>query len=253
MNLNLHRALLLMALAATISAASAQTPARPAVGGVNSQPNAMIFYVAHGAEGACGPGCADWIAAEGAVQWDTYKRLIAILDRQQGRKLPLVIHAFGESNLNVAVGLGRILRERGIDTAEGATEVAACAGKADADCFALKRPGGPLDAALTTRDARCDIACVLILAGGIHRTLAPGTRVILTGMAIRNRVAPNVSDEHRESLTTIYGEQFRVYLREMGVETELLDIIDRNAGQRLATEVPQADWARLHLVTSAPP
>jgi hypothetical protein len=234
------------------SYASAQTATRPPAGGVSSLPDAMIFYVAHGADGACGRGCSDWIAAEGTVQWDTYKRLINILDRQNGKKLPIVIHSWGESNLNVAVGLGRILHERGIDTTEGTTEVAACAGKADADCFALKRTGGPLDAALNTKDARCDIACVLILAGGIHRTLPPGTRVILTGMEIRNRVAPNVSDEHRDNLTTIYGEQFRVYLREMGVDTELLDIVDRNSEQRHATEVPQGDWARLHLVTSAP-
>jgi hypothetical protein len=38
----------------------------------------------------------------------------------------------------------------------------------------------------------------------------------------------------------------------MGVDTELLDIVDRNSEQRHATEVPQGDWARLHLVTSAP-
>ena len=50
-----------------------------------SPPDAMIFYVAHGATGACGQGCADWIAAEGTVQWDTHKRLFAILDRQSGR------------------------------------------------------------------------------------------------------------------------------------------------------------------------
>jgi hypothetical protein len=242
---------ILIAVAAS-HAASAQTATRPPAGGVNSLPDAMIFYVAHGADGACGHGCSDWIAAEGTVQWDTYKRLINILDRQNGKKLPLVIHSWGESNLNVAVGLGRILHERGIDTTEGTTEVPACAGKVDADCFALKRSGGPLDAALHTKDTHCDIACVLILAGGIHRTLPPGTRVILTGMAIRNRVAPNVSDEHRDSLTTIYGEQFRVYLREMGIDTELLDIVDRNSEQRHATEVPQGDWTRLHLVTSAP-
>jgi hypothetical protein len=71
-------------------------------------------------------------------------------------------------------------------------------------------------------------------------------------MTIHNRLAPNVSDEHRESLTTIYGEQFRVYLREMGVDTELLDIVDRNNTKARATEVPPSDWARLHLVTAAP-
>ena len=49
--------------------AHAQTPQRPPIGGFGSLPDAMIFYVAHGAAGACGQGCSDWIAAEGTVQW----------------------------------------------------------------------------------------------------------------------------------------------------------------------------------------
>src|SRR6266436_1242038 len=188
--------------------AAAQTTPRPPVGGFGSPPNAMIFYVAHSAAGACGQGCSDWIAAEGTVQWDTHKRLIAILDRQAGRKLPLVIHTSGESNLNVATSLGRILRDRGIDTTEAATDVEACAGKSEAECFALKRPGGPLDAKLTLTDTRCDLACVLTLAGGVHRTLPAGTRMVLSGMSIRNRLAPNVSEERRQGLTVQFSDQF---------------------------------------------
>src|SRR5579864_426901 len=97
----------------TAGAAMGQTTARPPIGGYGSPPDAMIFYVAHSAADACGPGCSDWIAAEGTVQWDTHKRLIAILDRQAGRKLPVVIHSWGPANLNVAYSLGRILRSRG--------------------------------------------------------------------------------------------------------------------------------------------
>ena len=102
-------------------------------GGIGSPPDAMIFYVARGAAGACGPDCSEWIAAEGTVQWDTHKRLINILDRQAGRRLPVVIHSWGESNLNVATSLGRILRARGIDATMGPTEVEACQGKPEAN------------------------------------------------------------------------------------------------------------------------
>ena len=56
--------------------AQPQTLQRPPIGGFGSPPDGMIFYVARGAAGACGPGCSEWIAAEGTVQWDTHKRLI---------------------------------------------------------------------------------------------------------------------------------------------------------------------------------
>jgi hypothetical protein len=234
-----------------VCSAQAQDPRRPAIGGIGSPVDAMIFYVARGADGACGQGCSEWIAAEGTVQWDTHKRLIAILDREAGRKLPVIIHAWGDANLNVATSLGRILRDRGIDTTAGTTDVEACKGKSEADCFAIKRPGGPLDAKLTLTDTSCDLACVLTLAGGVHRTLPAGTRMILSGMAIRNRVAPNVSEEQRQGLTVQFGDQFRRYLREMGVEPELLDIVDRNSETRRQTEMPPSEWLRLHIVTSA--
>jgi hypothetical protein len=231
--------------------AQAQTAQRPPIGGFGSPPDAMIFYVARGAAGACGQGCSEWIAAEGTVQWDTHKRLLAILDRQAGRKLPVVIHAWGESNLNVATSLGRILRDRGIDTTEGTTEVEACGGKPEPECFALKRPGGPLGARMNLSEPRCDLACVLMLAGGVHRSLPPGTRIILSGMSIHNRLAPNVSEERREGLTVRFGELFRIYLRDMGLETELLDIVDSNSQSRRQTELPPAEWKRLRIVTES--
>jgi hypothetical protein len=229
--------------------AEAQDPHRPAVGGIGSPIDAMIFYVAHGGDGACGPGCSDWIAAEGTVQWDSWKRLIAILDRQQGRKLPLIIHSWGASNLNVAVSMGRILRDHGLDVTAGATEVEACAGRSEPDCFALKRQGGPLDAAVSVPEPACDLACVLVLAGGVHRSLPEGARVVLSGRSIRNRRAPNVSAEHRESLTVIFGEQYRKYLLEMGVEPGLVDIVDSLDEGGRPFVVPPSDVARLHIVT----
>ncbi|KWV46800.1 hypothetical protein AS156_20400 [Bradyrhizobium macuxiense] len=238
---------------ALLAIGGAQAQTRPAVGGVNSAPGAMIFYVAHGAPDACGPGCSDWIAAEGAVQWDTYKRLLAILDRQAGRKLPVVINIKGPSDLTVAASLGHILRDRGIDAAVAATEVETCSGKSDADCFVLKRPGGPLDAKETLSGAPCDLACVLMLAGGVHRSLPPGNRVILTStMAIHNRLAPNVSTEHRESLTMIFTDQFRRYLGEMGIDHELFDVTVGSTEAGRYVEIPASQWSRLHLVTTSP-
>src|SRR6478752_1934496 len=100
------RTIIVSGVLAIIAATAARAQERPPIGLYGSPQDAMIFYVAHGAAGACGPGCSDWIAAEGTVQWDSWKRLIAILDRQQGRKLPLIIHSWGPSNLNVATSMG---------------------------------------------------------------------------------------------------------------------------------------------------
>jgi hypothetical protein len=248
------RAIVFGGLIAVLTAglAKGETAERPPVGGVGSPPDAMIFYVAHGAAGACGPGCSDWIAAEGTMQFDTNRRLIAILDRQAGRKLPVVIHTWGRSSFSTATKMGRILRDRGIDATTGATDLEACHDKPETECFALKRAGGPLDATIKAQGTACDVACVLMLVGAVHRSLPPTTRVILTGMTIFNRLAPNVSEEEREGATAMFGQQFRVYLREMGVNTELLDIIDRNSAERHATELPPSEWLRLGIVTTAP-
>src|ERR1700722_13063863 len=84
-------------------AARAQDGLRPPVGGVISPADAMIFYLARGPEGACGPNCSEWIAAEGIVEWDTFKRLFAFLQHLGDRKAPVVLEVWGAGDLNVAV------------------------------------------------------------------------------------------------------------------------------------------------------
>jgi hypothetical protein len=51
------RTIIFGGLIALVAAGSAQAQQRPPVGGIGSPPDAMIFYVARGAAGACGPGC----------------------------------------------------------------------------------------------------------------------------------------------------------------------------------------------------
>jgi hypothetical protein len=247
------RAIVIAAFAGlAVANASAQEAARPPVGGVGSLPDAMIFYVAHGEIGACGPGCSDWIAAEGAVYWDTHKRLLAILDRIAGRKLPLVIDSRGEGNLNVAVSLGRILREHGMAATAGPTRVLACASEAAAACFAQKRAGGPLEARVDFSKAVCDFTCILILAGGVERSLAGGTRVLLSSVHIGNRLGLNVSSERREGLTTRFGEQFRNYLLHMGVDPHVMDTVEDIPERAKPVMLPPAEWSRLHIVNGTP-
>jgi hypothetical protein len=42
-----------------------------------------------------------------------------------------------------------------------------------------------------------------------------------------------------------------MYLRDMGVEPELLDIIDKNSESGHTIEMPAPEWTRLRIVTAA--
>jgi hypothetical protein len=225
----------------------------PPEGGVISPAGAMIFYQAHGQPSACGPNCSDWIAAEGSVEWDTYKRLLAFLARHGDRKLPVVVNVWGTGDLNVAVTLGKIIRERGLDVSAGVTTVADCAKTPDAACFALKRSGNPLDARIDATFVTCDVVCVLILAGGVHRTLPAGAVVAIGPRKIRDRLAPNVSEERQQGLEARYDDQYRLYLKEMGVSAEIVDMIDRSTDTGRVTQLTSKDWPRLGLVTAPAP
>ncbi|MGC2076725.1 MAG: hypothetical protein WA728_11970 [Xanthobacteraceae bacterium] len=244
----LMSALVILTVFATC--ARAQDDAPPAVGGVTSPQGAMIFYTAHGQNGACGPNCSDWIAAEGVVEWDTFKRLFAFMDRLGERKMPMVLHNWGAGDLKVASSLGKIIRDHRLDVRAGATIVADCAKVTETECVALKRSGKVIDARIDTTSVACDVNCVLVLAGGVHRTLPADATVVIGPTHIADRLAPNVSQERQVGLQTQFGNQFRLYLSQMGVSTEIADIIDRDAQTGRATQLSSKDWLRLGLVTT---
>ena len=234
-------------------AARSQDAARPPVGGVISPADAMIFYLAHGPEGVCGPNCSEWIAAEGVVEWDTFKRLFAFAARLGERKIPVVLNVWGDNDLKVAMTLGKIIRDRGLDVSAGNTVVAGCTDAAEAACFTLKRSGKSLDAGIDISAVKCDIACVLILAGGVRRTLPADAKVIIGPSHVRDRLAPNVSEERQKGLLAFYGDQFRLYLTQMGVAADVAGIIEQNAASGRATQILPAGWLRLGIVTEPAP
>jgi hypothetical protein len=233
--------------------ARSQDAARPPVGGVVSPADAMIYYLAHGQDGACGPNCSEWIAAEGVVEWDTFKRLFAFAARLGERKIPVILNVWGDNDLKVAMTLGKIIRDHGLDVSAGKTVVAGCAEATEAACFALKRSGRSLDAGIDISAVKCDFACVLILAGGVHRTLPADAKVIIGSTHVHDRLAPNVSEERQKGLTAYYVDQFRLYLTQMGVAADVAGIIEKNAASGHATQILPAAWLRLGIVTGPAP
>jgi hypothetical protein len=222
--------------------------ARSAVGGVASLPDAALIYPAQGASGACGENCSHWLAAEGTIHWDGHTRFIAGLDRFADRKGPIFLNVRGQSNLNVAMSIGRLLRERGYDVGVGQTTADQCRDLNDSDCVALKRSGVSLPASLSSIGT-CDLACVLILAGGVRRTLPEYTTVLIQNTQIANRLGLNISDENRDGLHAHFREQIKRYFAQMGVAPALADTINANYGTASNTRLSRADVVRLRIVT----
>jgi hypothetical protein len=221
--------------------------ARPAVGGVASLPDAVLIYPAEGAAGACGENCSRWLAAEGTIHWDAYTRFIAALDRFSG-KVPIFLNVRGQSDLKAAMSIGRLLRERGYgDVRVGRTIVDQCRGLNVSDCVALKRSGVSLPASLSSI-ATCDLACVLVLSGGVRRTLPEDTTVLIEHTRIRNRLGLNLSDDAREGLHGHYRDLYRRYFEQMGIDPTLADMIEANYETSRNTQLSRADLVRLRII-----
>jgi len=91
-----------------------------------SNPEPMIFFVAKGEPDACGPGCNEWIAAEGMFDGpDVERRFRDVLSTVQGRNLPIVFNSLG-GVIGEALVLGRLLRERRIAASIGESYPEGC-------------------------------------------------------------------------------------------------------------------------------
>src|SRR3954468_17290119 len=72
----------------------------------------MVFYLAQGEPNSCGPGCDQWIAAEGAITHGTAERMRAFLKRYADKR-PIYFNSPGGITTE-SIAIGRVLRERGM-------------------------------------------------------------------------------------------------------------------------------------------
>jgi hypothetical protein len=166
-----------MVIAATAGPAAAQAdrPGKSAPKSKQSSPitTPIVFYAAKGQPDACGPGCSEWIAAEGQFDVGAPQRLRTFLarhgastaraDSPNGRKLPIFFHSSGGLQ-DQAIAIGRLLREREMTAGVSRTIPAGCVGASDEACRALKQSGKKLDAELRSV-ASCNSACVYARLG----------------------------------------------------------------------------------------
>ena len=134
----------------------------------------MVFYIVKGADDACGRGCNRWIAVEGQVDSAAAGRFKRFLQQVGNRDMPVYLYSPG-GNLDQALAMGVMLRERRATARVGRTIVSDCGFEAQDGpaCLKLKQSGRELRGDLWTRGATCNSACPYLMLGATTREVAP--------------------------------------------------------------------------------
>jgi len=151
---------------------TAPSPVRRAPAAIPPAP--MVFYVVKGAPDSCGRGCDSWIAVEGQIDGAAALRFRKFLRQLGNRDLPIYLASPG-GNLDQALAMGVMLRERRATARVGRTTVADCGFEAQDSvaCVKLKQSGRELRGDLFTRGTNCNSACPYLLLGATAREVAP--------------------------------------------------------------------------------
>jgi hypothetical protein len=237
----MHRGIVSLVLSTCLVTAMAAVvqgqPAPPAKApDTRSPPPPMVFYVARGEPGACGPGCQEWIAAEGFIDPNAEPRLWELLRKIGNDRKPPVYFQSNGGSLTAGFQLGRLLRARGFTVGVGRTMPATCDRRnpADAACDELKRSGRELAAELDTRSGVCASACVYAILGGATRDVGAGAKLAVHDTSMPPSIRSY--DEHGRIVDRplkLSAEKVRIalaagqeaiatYLKKMGISPDLL-------------------------------
>jgi hypothetical protein len=188
----------------------------------------ITFFVAQGSADACGRDCAEWIAADGAIDAAAPQRLRALLNQIGRRKLPIYFHSPGGS-VSGALAIGRLMRERGITAGVAWTVPQGCDPKQarEESCDKLKRSGRDLQAQLDTGRTMCNSACVYALAGAAVREIAPGASLGIHSSSFKfvdgnGRGSSRPPPIAIRAIVTASYQRLGRYLGEMGVDPALV-------------------------------
>jgi hypothetical protein len=179
----------------------------------------MMFFVAKGGPNACGPGCSEWIAAEGMIDPDAAQRFRDFLATLPRRDLPVFLNSIG-GIAGQGIVLGAMLREHRMTVGVGRTIPEGCrqAAASDDACRSVVRAKREHRARLATEGARCISACVYALVGGSVRQVARDAQIGIHSVRLPRSPSrewmPGVDDVHN---------LLKRYMVEMGVDPGLTD------------------------------
>jgi hypothetical protein len=189
----------------------------------------MTFLIAKGDADACGPGCNQWIAAEGNIDYDAAKRFRDFMRDPGRRSLPVFFNSPGGSTIQARI-MGRTMREYRMRAGVARTVLI----------------GSEQKARLFTTNSRCASACVYALIGASVRELSPEAELGIH--AIRFVwTAPGPIRGSPPSMEAAL-ERLRNYVVEMGVDPALVDVAAR-AGADDIHWLTRAEIEKFHIDT----
>lgn len=195
----------------------------------------MSFRIASGEPDACGPGCSQWIAAEGLFDPGAHLRFEAFLKSISGRELPIFFDSPGGIAAQ-AMAIGRLMRSRGITAGVGKTVTRGCPSD---DQHGGKNPTGRVPARSECRVpnavfalssfGQCNSACVYALMGGKVRQVPPGASLgVHSAKVVRIHADGTIKPvAGKDQIGKPSAAQLRSYVREMGIDVAIFDVIDQ--------------------------
>ena len=189
----------------------------------DTQEHPMVFVIARGDDDACGPGCNEWIAADGSFDQGVDKRFRAFLGTLKGREPPIFFNSTG-GFMDKAFTVGRMLRERRMAAGVGITIPDDCPADKVRDEFCRQklRESRPLKAQLRSAGAICYSACVYAFMGASIRHITEGARL---GVHVPIRPEPK-SRRAAAELDDRSRAVRRQYAKQMGIDLGLVELAD---------------------------
>jgi hypothetical protein len=233
--MNWHRQRWLLAALILLLAEAGPVLAESLSTGKIQQPP-MVIYLAKGAPNACGTGCSAWIAADGFIDEGAAERLRKLIATLHGRTLPIFFNSLGGSQIN-AIAIGRVIRKHGMAAAVWKTRPVGCTGHDDEACRRLMQSGGVLAAELSDI-AYCMSSCIYALLGGAARQVPSNAIVHVHApllAAVRpdgSMVPPSISAAAQKKLEADFNDKARAYIRAMGIDERLLELILATPNER---------------------
>jgi hypothetical protein len=195
----------------------------------------IVFFLAKGPANSCGPGCSEWIAAEGRIDPGAAQRFRDFLAKLPRYDLPVYFHSRGGFGQD-AVEIARTLRQHRMTAAIGRTVTERCRVFAlqDGACQALVKSGAAIKSHLAASEGRCMSACVHAFAGGSIRHVPPGAQLgIHSARTLDNpKGARDRSADERAKVAMIH-RTLRLHLVHMGIDPTIEDTAEKVSAARL--------------------